>query len=122
MFRGDSINLDIPKKGKNVEGGWKLKPATPQTVSHRIISLFCSRKVSTFMLESFLDTLPQIKKKEVDSHRPKSKTVPHCELLAKWMKDQSQAKSLLHTVNILGTAEEQFFTISIDPSKNNMIF
>lgn len=42
--------------------------------------------------------------------------MPHCELVAKWMKGDKQVKSLEHTVNILGTVEEeQYFTVSIDP-------
>lgn len=55
-------------------------------------------------------------KKEVVEHRPESKTVPHCELVAKWIKEDQKVKSLEHTVDILGTTEEDnYFTINIDP-------
>ena len=56
----------------------------------------------------------QIVKKEVDDHR----TVPHCELVAKWMKKDQKVDLLEHTVDILGTTEEEkYFTINIDPGK-----
>ena len=45
-------------------------------------------------------------------------TVPHCELVAKWIKGDQQVKPLEHTVDILGTTdEEKYFTIIIDPGK-----
>ena len=61
----------------------------------------------------------QISKKQVDSHCPESQTVPHCELVAKWLKMEQQVdKPLEHTINILGTAEDDnYFTINIDPPK-----
>ena len=59
---------------------------------------------------------PQIEKKEVDDHSHENQTVPHCELVAKWMKDENQAKALMHTVDILGTTKKnKYFTINIDP-------
>ena len=61
----------------------------------------------------------QIEKKLVDDHRPESQTVPHCELVAKWLKREQQMKPLEHTVNILGTTEDDdYFTINIDPPQN----
>ena len=43
--------------------------------------------------------------------------MPHCELVAKWIKEDQKPKQLVHIVDILGTTEEKFFTINIDPSK-----
>ena len=60
----------------------------------------------------------QILKKEVDDHHPENKTIPHCELVAKWtiVDKEVKVKSLIHTINILGTTyEETFFTINIEP-------
>jgi len=64
----------------------------------------------------------QIAKKQVDDHHPDSKTVPHCELVAKWIKRNQQVMPLEHTVNILGTAEEDnYFTINIHPTTNGTL-
>lgn len=42
--------------------------------------------------------------------------VPHCELVAKWMKEDQQVKSLEHRVKILGTMDDDdFFAINIHP-------
>ena len=59
----------------------------------------------------------QIAKREVDSHKPEhQRTVPHCELVAKWITQDKQIQPLEHTVDILGTEEEEkYFTINIDP-------
>ena len=58
-------------------------------------------------------------KQEVDDHSASENktTVPHCELVAKWMKGDQQVKSLEHIVDIQGTTEEKYFTIYIDPGK-----
>ena len=57
----------------------------------------------------------QILKKEVDEHT-NCLTVPHCELVAKWIKKDQQLKALEYIVDILGTTEEEnYFTINIDP-------
>ena len=58
-------------------------------------------------------------KRQVDDHQPEHRTVPHCELVAKWMKKDQQVEPLEYTVDILGTTEEdKYFTINIDPGKN----
>ena len=57
-------------------------------------------------------------KREVDNHQPENRTVPHCELVAKWIKEHQKPKQLEHIVDILGTTEEEkYFTLNIDPSK-----
>ena len=61
----------------------------------------------------------QIAKEQVDSHHSESQTVPHCELVATWLKREQQMKPLVHTVNILGTTEDDdYFTINIHPPQN----
>ena len=43
-----------------------------------------------------------------------------CALMAKWLKSEQQVKQLEHTVNILGTTEDDnYFTINIDPPAQN---
>ena len=60
----------------------------------------------------------QIHKKIVDDHSPKSMVVPHCELVAVWIKGNqqtSQVNSLIHRINILGTSDkEMFFKIIVE--------
>jgi hypothetical protein len=60
----------------------------------------------------------QIWKTEVDNHDPERRkcTIPHCELVAKWMKKGQEMNSLEYPVDIIGTEEETFFTINIDPT------
>ena len=43
VFKDNTVTLDIPKDGIDTEDGWKLKPATPPTVSG---------KLCTFLLPS----------------------------------------------------------------------
>ena len=58
----------------------------------------------------------QVSKKEVDDHKPDNETVPHCVLMAKWMKKKQEIKPLVCKVNIQGTIKDDaFFTIDIDP-------
>ena len=60
----------------------------------------------------------QIAKRDVDDHQFEEHmtTVPHCELIAKWSAEDKEVKPLIHTVDILGTEEEEkYFTINIDP-------
>ena len=58
----------------------------------------------------------QIAKELVDKHHSERQTVPHCELVATWLKREQQVKPLVHTVNILGTTEDDdYFTINIHP-------
>ena len=62
----------------------------------------------------------QIEKKLIDDHHLEIMTVPHCEIVAKWLKREQQVKPLVHTVNILGTTEDDdYFTINIDPPAQN---
>ena len=53
----------------------------------------------------------------MDSHHleNKSRAVPHCEIIARWTKQEQDMQTLEYLVNILGTAEEKYFTIIIDP-------
>ena len=51
----------------------------------------------------------------MDDHQAEHKTVPHCELVAKWIKEDEKMKPLEHTVDIQGTTEEKYFSINIDP-------
>ena len=46
----------------------------------------------------------------------KSKAVPHCEMIARWMRREQEIEALEYLVNILGATDEKFFTIVIDPS------
>lgn len=59
----------------------------------------------------------QIHKEEVDDYHPKenSEAVPHCELVARWTKQDQEIQTLEYLLDILGTADEKFFTIIINP-------
>ena len=102
-FSGNSITLDIPKEGCNVQDEWKIFPNKPA----KVIIYTKGR----YLMHSLL----QIFKEEVDEHIPESTIYPHCELMAKWMKRDQQLESLVHIVNVQGTTEETYFTINIDP-------
>ena len=56
----------------------------------------------------------QIFKKDVDEHQ--QQVVPHCELMAWIIEDNSQVKPLICSLDILGTTEkEKYFTFVIHP-------
>ena len=44
----------------------------------------------------------QILKKDVDNYLLENKIVPHCELVAKWIKEDQQVELLTYTISILG--------------------
>ena len=51
----------------------------------------------------------------MDLHKPESQVVPHCELVAKWIKEGQKVQPLEYSVDIIGTLKNKFFTINIDP-------
>lgn len=60
-------------------------------------------------------TFFQILKKDVDSHRPCYNTVTKCVLSVIQTKSGSDMKPLLHTIDILGTTQENYFMIKMNP-------
>ena len=103
FFKEGTISLDIAKEGINKDG-WKLFPAAAPKVSH-----LPSEDIFTML------TISQIRKKYVDENCDKKEAVPHCELFANWMESKEEVKPLVHSVAILGTTGEDFFTININP-------
>ena len=66
-------------------------------------------------IQDYLSNI-QIMKADVDDYLTKNMKVPHCELVANWIKIDQKLEPLQHTVDILGTTEEEeYFTISIYP-------
>ncbi len=60
----------------------------------------------------------QILKNEVDNYhlRNKSKALPHCEIQVWWTKQEQEIQTLEYLVNILGTEDNKYFMIIINPS------
>ena len=102
-FKDDKLTLVIPPLEHDL---WKVYSLTNLKVQDLPMHPPFSRHM--FIM--------QISKNEVDDHYINNKvTVPHCEFMAMWTKEDQPMEFLIHTIKVEGTREETHFGIIIQP-------